>query len=118
MSRATIAKLLKRLREQSKLTADEVGALVGKSGKTVNAWEHNRGQPDAEILMKLSDIYNVDDILAEFQDDTSKARFFLSEHEQAIIVAYREKLNMQSAVDTLLGVPAASANVTSDAVQK
>ena len=53
MSRESIAKALKRLREQSGLTADQVGAMVGKSGKTVNAWENNRGQPDAEILMQL-----------------------------------------------------------------
>jgi len=51
MSRESIAKALKRLREQSNLTADQVGLLVGKSGKTVNAWENNRGQPDAEILI-------------------------------------------------------------------
>lgn len=69
MSRESIAKVLKRLREQSNLTADQVGLLVGKSGKTVNAWENNRGQPDAEILMQLCDIYKVKDILAEFRDD-------------------------------------------------
>lgn len=69
MSREYIAKTLKRLREQSGLTADQVGKLVGKSGKTVNAWENNRGQPDAEILMQLCDIYNVTDVLAEFREN-------------------------------------------------
>ena len=68
MSREYIAKTLKRLRERSGLTADQVGALVGKSGKTVNAWENNRGQPDAEILMQLCDIYDVTDVLSEFRD--------------------------------------------------
>lgn len=71
MSRESIAKVLKRLREQSGLTADQVGGMVGKSGKTVNAWENNRGQPDAEILMQLCSIYNVEDILAEFRDESS-----------------------------------------------
>lgn len=69
MSREYVAKTLKRLREQSGLTADQVGKLVGKSGKTVNAWENNRGQPDAEILMQLCDIYNVTDVLAEFREN-------------------------------------------------
>lgn len=74
MSREYIAKTLKRLREQSGLTADQVGELVGKSGKTVNAWENNRGQPDAEILIKLCDIYKVENILAEFREnDIAKA---------------------------------------------
>lgn len=104
MSRELIAKSLKRLREQSGLTADQVGALVGKSGKTVNAWENNRGQPDAEMLMKLCDIYNVSDILAEFRDDSVEAPFSLSEHEKSVIVAYRNKPEMQSAVDTLLNI--------------
>ena len=67
MSREYIAKTLKRLRVETGLTADEVGALVGKSGKTVNAWENNRGQPDADMLLKLCDVYKVDDILSEFR---------------------------------------------------
>lgn len=104
MSREIIAKSLKRLREQSGLTADQVGALVGKSGKTVNAWENNRGQPDAEMLMKLCDIYNVSDILSEFRESESEAPFALSEHEKAVIVSYRNNPDMQAAIDRLLNI--------------
>lgn len=103
MSRETIAKALKRLREQSGLTADQVGEMVGKSGKTVNAWENNRGQPDAEMLMLLCDIYNVSDILAEFRDEPKEA-FAVSEHEKSVITEYRNNPDMQNAVDRLLGV--------------
>lgn len=103
MSRETIAKALKRLREQSGLTADQVGEMVGKSGKTVNAWENNRGQPDAEMLMLLCDIYNVSDILSEFRDEPQEA-FAVSEHEKAVITAYRDNPDMQNAVDRLLSV--------------
>lgn len=78
--------------------------MVGKSGKTVNAWENNRGQPDAEILMQLCDIYNVGDILAEFRDDSSEPPFALSEKEKAVVLAYRARPDMQNAVDTLLSV--------------
>jgi transcriptional regulator with XRE-family HTH domain len=108
MSRESIAKALKRLREQSGLTADQVGAMVGKSG------ENNRGQPDAEILMQLCDIYNVGDILAEFRDESSEAPFALSEKEKAVVLAYRARPDMQGAVDTLLGVQA-GANIAADA---
>lgn len=106
MSRENIAKTLKRLREQRGMTADEVGAIVGKSGKTVNAWENNRGQPDAEMLMKLCDIYQVADILAEFRDDHTS--FSVSEKERTVIIAYRNHPEMQNAVDTLLGVAPSS----------
>ena len=73
MSREFIAQKLKELRKKSGLTADEVGKLINKSGKTVNAWENNHGQPDAEILIALCDIYKVDDILAEFREMPNKS---------------------------------------------
>ncbi len=103
MSRETIAKALKRLRLQSGLTAKQVGDILGKSGKTVNAWENNRGQPDAEMLMSLCDIYNVSDILAEFREDYRDA-FAVSDHEKEVITAYRENAEMRPAIDRLLGI--------------
>lgn len=103
MTREYIAQTLKRLRQQSGLTADEVGAKIGKSGKTVNAWENNRGQPDAGILIKLCNIYNVDNILNEFREEQTD-NISLSSHEKKVVVAYRGKPEMQSAVDKLLGV--------------
>ena len=104
MSREQIAVTLKRLRAESGLTADEVGRIIGKSGKTVNAWENNRGQPDAEILIKLCDIYKVDNILKEFSGSSDDNVFTLSDHEQTLILAYRDNKDMQPAVDRLLKI--------------
>lgn len=78
MSRKTIANALRKLRIQSGLTANQVGELLGKSGKTVNAWENNRGQPDAEALMMLCDIYKVQNILEEFRDIPEKKQILPS----------------------------------------
>lgn len=103
MSRERIAQTLKKLRIESGMTADEVGRIIGKSGKTVNAWENNRGQPDAEMLIQLCDIYNVDNILKEFSGDQSSS-LKLSEHEQNLILAYRDNTDMQLAVDRLLRI--------------
>ncbi len=103
MSREAIAKALRRLRKQSGLTANEVGALIGKSGKTVNAWENNRGQPDADMLISLCDAYNVKDILAEFRE-CDRDVFAVSAHEKEMVIAYRSNIKMQPAVDRLLGV--------------
>lgn len=69
MSKESISAALKRLREKTGMKADDVGALIGKSGKTVNAWENGRGQPDAEMLIKLSVLYKVDNLLAEFDEN-------------------------------------------------
>ena len=39
MSREYIASVLKRLRAEQGMTADEVGEIIGKSGKTVNGFQ-------------------------------------------------------------------------------
>lgn len=105
MSREFIAMKLRELRIRQGLTADEVGRKIGKSGKTVNAWEHNHGQPDAETLIALCDIYEVDDILLEFREVMPKSvALNLSDHEKELVIAYRKHPEMHSAVDTLLGI--------------
>lgn len=93
MSREHIAEVLKKLRENKGLTANAVGEIIGKSGKTVNAWENNRGQPDAEMLILLCDIYGVEDILNEFRDvPKSKNPQPITAEESKLLVAFR-KLN-------------------------
>ncbi len=104
MSKESVAQALKRLRTNSGLTADEVGSLVGRSGKAVNGWENSRGEPSIEILLKLSKIYNVNNILNEFRHNQNNSDFILNKHEKAIILAYRNKKDMHSAIDKLLDV--------------
>ena len=67
MSREYIASVLKRLRAEQGMTADEVGEIIGKSGKTVSGWENARSQPDADLLLKLCEIYKVENILGVFR---------------------------------------------------
>lgn len=105
MSREFIARKLKELRKKSGLTAEEVGKLINKSGKTVSAWENNHGQPDAEILIALCDIYKVDDILAEFREVPNKScAMFLTNHEKDLVFAYRNHPEHQYTIDTILGI--------------
>lgn len=107
MSKEYVASVLKRLRIKSGLTADEVGEMVGKSGKTVSGWENARSQPDAEILLQLCDIYKVDNILQEFNEIKNTVQTIditLSEHERKIILAYRNQPAMQKAVDRVLAI--------------
>lgn len=109
MSREYIASVLKRLRQQSGLTADEVGRRIGKSGKTVNGWENGRSQPDADNLLALCDIYKVKNIMAEFSEiknDLIIEDFVVTPREKELIIAYRKQPHMQEAVDKLLGITA------------
>lgn len=56
--RAHIASTLKRLRKNAGMNVDEVGAKLGKSGKTISAWEVGRGQPDGDELIALCRLFD------------------------------------------------------------
>ena len=53
MIREELPVKLKEARINASLTIQIVGELIGKSAKTVSAWENGRGQPDADTLLKL-----------------------------------------------------------------
>ena len=55
------------------------------------------------------DTNNVCTILSEFREDNSGCSISLSEHEKRLISAYRDKPEMQPAVDKLLGIDSAPA---------
>lgn len=67
--RSVMAKQLKAFRANSGLSAKEVGDAVGKSEKTIYAWESERGQPDADILIALCRLYGVR--ISDFYSDSS-----------------------------------------------
>lgn len=50
-----ISKLIKKLRKEKKLTQEELGNLIGVSGKAVSKWERGQSLPDVAIIKKLSD---------------------------------------------------------------
>lgn len=66
--RKSLAGKLREFRLQTGLTAKEVGDRIGKSDKTVSGWEHGRGQPDADMLFRLCEIYKIKSI-AEFYSE-------------------------------------------------
>ena len=68
MSREKIGKAMKDLRLRQGMTAKEVGKLVGKSEKTICAWETGRGQPDLDLFFTLCRIYQVEDVSAVFDE--------------------------------------------------
>lgn len=64
--RKVLADTLKRYRKAAGFSCADVGKIVGKSDKTVDAWEHGRGQPDAEMLLQLCELYHVESISVFF----------------------------------------------------
>lgn len=88
MIREQLAARLKYFREQVGMTIYEVGERIGKSGKTVSAWENGRGQPDADMLLTLCDIYKIESI-ADLYGEAPSAPSVLSVAELRIIEAFR-----------------------------
>ena len=87
-ARDILATKLKEYRQRSGLTIYEVGKKLGRSGKTVSAWETGRGQPDAEMFVKLYYLYGVES-MSEFYGIEDKDAPL---EEVELLKAYR-KLN-------------------------
>ncbi|WP_018921740.1 helix-turn-helix transcriptional regulator [Salsuginibacillus kocurii] len=50
---------LKRLREEYNMSQEELSKKLGVSRQAVYKWESNKGYPDIENLIELSEIFNV-----------------------------------------------------------
>lgn len=60
---------------------------VGKSGKTISAWEVGHGQPDADVMIKLCRLFGVD--IADFYGENSDLAP-ISTDERVLVDAYRD----------------------------
>jgi SOS-response transcriptional repressor LexA len=88
--RTLLAKKLREFRTKAGLTAKEVGEVIGKSAKTVSGWEYGRGQPDADMLFILSNLYKIESIGAFYDDEPDND--CLNENEKELIEIFN-KLN-------------------------
>jgi transcriptional regulator with XRE-family HTH domain len=50
---------LQKLREQKNMSREELAQEMNVSRQAVYKWENNKGYPDIENLIKLSDLYNI-----------------------------------------------------------
>jgi len=110
MKNPNIAKVLKYYRKCNRLSVAEVSekleqiSPVPVAKKTIYGWESGQTQPDADMLLCLCKIYNIDDILSAFGYVPEEERFSLSTVERNLIINYRERPELQSAINMLLGV--------------
>ena len=108
MKNEMIAKVLKELRKQNSLTVHDVvlklsDKAIHVADKTLYGWESGQAQPDADTLLVLCEIYQVDDILSTFgyKENTP---INATEYEKKVIFALREHPEMASAVNKLLDI--------------
>lgn len=98
-TREYMAAKLREFRKASGMSVIEVGKAVGKSDKTISAWEVGRGQPDADMLVHLCQLYSVD--ISDFYHEPNET-LILTQDEERLITAYRALDDIQQS--TVLGM--------------
>ncbi len=59
MNLIEIGKFIAQLRKEHMLSQEQLGEILGVTNKTVSRWETGRYLPPAEMLLSLSDLFNV-----------------------------------------------------------
>ena len=110
MRNELIPKVLKEYRKRKSLLSerriDQAGLEhdIDVAPKTIYGWESGQAQPTADTLLLLCEIYKIPDILNSFgYDQPDDPAASLTYHEREIIYAYRNRPELQHAVDILLG---------------
>ena len=60
MNQEKIGKFLKELRKQKGLTQEQIAEKFNVSNRTISRWENGHNMPDLDILIEISDYYEVD----------------------------------------------------------
>lgn len=94
---------LKTFRKRAGLTTAEVGKILNKTPSAITLWETGKALPDVNVLLKLCNIYKVDD-LNEFLDaDISPDISTLTKNEQELIELYRKSpTSIKTSIKTIL----------------
>lgn len=85
---------LRALRNEKKLTQDELGKLLNVSGKTIGTWERDSRQPNIEAINKLASIFDVttDYLLGNSNEKQPQKYYDLSDKKKNDIAIQAEKL--------------------------
>ena len=77
-ARTYMAARIREIRKARDLSTEELGARIGKSSKTIQAWERGLGQPDADKLVELCHV--LDATILDFYEPgvTAQGRSFAS----------------------------------------
>ena len=85
MDQKKIGTLLKELRNEKGLTQEQFAELVNVTNRTVSRWENGNNMPDLDILIQISDYYEID--LRELLDGERKKAKMNKELEETVLKA-------------------------------
>ena len=85
MDLVKIGKLLQTLRKEKGLTQEQLAERTGVARRTVSRWETGSNMPDLDVLIELSDFYDVD--LREILSGERKRERMKEEWKEAVLQA-------------------------------
>lgn len=96
-----IGSRIRKYREECGLSQKQLADMINVSNSRVSNWEQGINRPDADIIADICRALNVSpsDLL-----DVRLTTDDFTDHERKIIKAYRDKPDMQKAVNILLGI--------------
>ena len=103
-----VMKILKKVRKQSKLSADQVAEYLREefnidlSYKTIYGWEEGNSNPSVECFVGMCKMYGITDIYSLFYDVNEGSKPDLV--REKLYNAYSKNPDMQDAVDKLLDI--------------
>lgn len=102
----SIAARIKEARKRMSLTQEELANIIGVTKGAIANYENGVSTPKLDIMFSLMRALEID---ANYLFDyVPVGALKLSDHELNLIIAYRSHPEMQAAVNTLLGLPAAN----------
>lgn len=85
MNQQKIGTFLKKLRNEKGLTQEQFAEIFHVSNRTVSRWENGNNMPDLDILIEISDYYELD--LRELLDGERKGETMNRELEETVLKA-------------------------------
>lgn len=110
MNQQKIGAFLKELRKQKGLTQEQLAEKCNVSNRTVSRWENGNNMPDLDLLIELSDYYEVD--LREILNGERKSENMDKEMKETVLQAvdytnteaerYQKRVRICNAIAMLL----------------
>ena len=94
---------LKAFRKNSGLTTAQVGAMLNRTASAVTLWETGKALPDVNVLLKLCDIYKINDLNEFLENNVPLEMKSLARSEQELISLWRKApSSIKASIKTIL----------------
>lgn len=102
----TVGDRVKLRRQQLHLSAEDIAKVIGKDRSTVYRYEsHDIEDLPVSIIKPLAEALKTSPAyLMGWESNSETIDMSLTSHEKKVVTAYRNKPDMQPAVDKLLGI--------------